>query len=460
MVVCTFVLAMQSTEIITLILNLTALHFIQEVDDLAFQVGTMGLLSRPVKKDCDRIKEVHQVPMKGFTRDRLRWQQTLLVLLSIGLFVPYGCVVYWQLSGTFSCETIHLQLGDTQIPDAALHSGRFVRQWKDNSRDFYENEQQNARIGYCKEEKAWTISRVTSMTVSDLNMTFDVLNPCLNIMFKSATTSTFDVMEVADEPWLAKIDGTGFSAYYEAAEHVKVTCAPKKCSKETCKGKCSDDRCVCANSTMVNGVAVAAAVGDNCEFRSSCPFYHLMLGEENHAESFLFQAAPSSIDPRHGRPIYVSYNESSMGSINAVMFFSGLRWTIYLATAAGLKGPVTDTDLNDLGLFSPFPKNGTNGFKFHAYSIPLDYGKKQFAKEPHQLEWFFPDPDKVVDVVIENCPNGENDWWKCYYGETTKKSFMEVDFAGGKDAGKDATFNLSCAYCVSCVFALSILIVA
>lgn len=47
-----FLLMMQSTSVIGMCLNFAALMFVQEIDDVAFQVASLGLISRRIEVEC------------------------------------------------------------------------------------------------------------------------------------------------------------------------------------------------------------------------------------------------------------------------------------------------------------------------------------------------------------------------------------------------------------------------
>ena len=104
LVIDSFILSMQTTDVIELILNVTALFFIQEIDDIAFKLAETGTLSVPVLDDCIKLKNLKRELPKAVQKRRTLGQQVLMVVLIIGLMVSYGVILSWQLTGLLLCN--------------------------------------------------------------------------------------------------------------------------------------------------------------------------------------------------------------------------------------------------------------------------------------------------------------------------------------------------------------------
>lgn len=106
-----FILSMQSTTVIDLVLNLTALHFIQELDEIAFAVASeTGLLGQKVADDCEHVKNLkaYSTPEQ---RERIQvFRRCLILLMTAGLLVPYFMVLVWQNEGRYICQTLYIQV--------------------------------------------------------------------------------------------------------------------------------------------------------------------------------------------------------------------------------------------------------------------------------------------------------------------------------------------------------------
>jgi hypothetical protein len=98
------ILTLQSTEVIQLILDLTALFFIQEVDDIAFKMANVGILSYVIKEDCEKVMNLKRVHPRETTNRRVFWKRVFTCVLMITLFVPFGVIFAWQMDGRFLCK--------------------------------------------------------------------------------------------------------------------------------------------------------------------------------------------------------------------------------------------------------------------------------------------------------------------------------------------------------------------
>lgn len=91
-VVLSFMLTMQSTDVIGLFLNLTGLIFLQEIDDWGFQLGCSGLLGRRVQKECDHVLDLKQLVPETMKKRIIYAKRAFLVLLTVGVLVPFGFI--------------------------------------------------------------------------------------------------------------------------------------------------------------------------------------------------------------------------------------------------------------------------------------------------------------------------------------------------------------------------------
>jgi hypothetical protein len=98
------ILNLQSTDVIQLILDLTALFFIQEADNLAFQLAHVGVLSMGIQKHCEMVKNYKRVFPKEVVERKIFGTRVLTISLSLMLLVPFSVVLTWQMRGRFLCK--------------------------------------------------------------------------------------------------------------------------------------------------------------------------------------------------------------------------------------------------------------------------------------------------------------------------------------------------------------------
>ena len=93
--VVNFILTLQSADVLEIVLNLTGLVFLQEIDDLGFHFASLGILGEGLKYDCDHVLNMKQVMPKAM-RNRIKLARRIVCTLTpICLFIPY-----FVLSGT------------------------------------------------------------------------------------------------------------------------------------------------------------------------------------------------------------------------------------------------------------------------------------------------------------------------------------------------------------------------
>lgn len=126
-----FILIMQSTSVIDLTLNLTGLHFIQELDDMGFSLAAAGLISKRTQDDCHHVADLNRKPKPDHLKQRAKVIKRMLIfLLGVGLLIPYFIVVGWQFYGRYMCKNVFVQFGDTFHPEISYYTGRFYMQGK------------------------------------------------------------------------------------------------------------------------------------------------------------------------------------------------------------------------------------------------------------------------------------------------------------------------------------------
>ena len=128
LLVDSFVLSMQSTNVIDLVLNLTALHFIQEVDELAFSLASSGILTKKMKQECELVAEMTHHTTKKYRKSVKLLKRVLIILMAAGLLGPYFYIVALQSEGYYLCDNLYIQFGDAYNPEIAHYSGKFISQ--------------------------------------------------------------------------------------------------------------------------------------------------------------------------------------------------------------------------------------------------------------------------------------------------------------------------------------------
>ncbi|CAB9511052.1 expressed unknown protein [Seminavis robusta] len=368
MLVDSFILAVKARTVIDLVLNLTALHFLQEVDDISFKIATMGLFVNQVQEDCNKISNLKQGVSPEYVRYRTCWKRVALIVILVGLLVPFFVLVGQQLDGRFLCKKILIEFGegDNEFIESGLgtvegsnhltalsyFSSEFESQGiplfdRKHHRTWYADRSGFLILGYCNVQKAWTVS--TTATSSD---------PCDEIKYMSTTTTEFDVMKVAFDQWVYWNDQLG---RFDATSQIVLHC--NDCSEDLCQhGTCQDNYCIC------NDGEGTPRTGWNCEEEVRC----LSLGLDSTGGSRGFMKIEdegkrntvrllSSIGTLHllpekqayGRSVYVaSYNKSTESGVtevvDAFVIYSGQRWRLVVNDESQLLSAISLQDFKSV----------------------------------------------------------------------------------------------------------------
>ena len=264
--VITFVLIVQSNDVVGLFLDFLAVTFVSTLDDIAFALARDGYFSREIRDQTGQVMRV-RVPKTKITSHRFR--PILFLLVSGSLIAGWGIIKRGQRAGHYlSCRKIAVQFGDEFRATLGFFSSIYeVSGFDLQGRPIYteqgkaiDNEDYaKAIFAYCETETAWTFS-YPGKDKEDKEV-----NPC-NWYAKSAETKSFDIMAISPAEWFA------FGKESKGAvpfQHFSLLCLD--CSVESerasCSslGECVNNQCVCEESRY----------GLNCEFEEPCPFIEI-----------------------------------------------------------------------------------------------------------------------------------------------------------------------------------------
>lgn len=413
-----FILSMRSTTVIDLALNLTALHFLQEFDEKAFEIATeTGLLGDVIKEECEKVQELVHYTTPKKRRRYIVWKRIIIGLMSIGLLAPYFVVLSWQNNGRFLCDTLYIQFGDAFFPEMAHYSGLFYHQGfklgdRKDGRVYYVDSTETFKMGYCQSEQGWTISRLEDSTCEYL--------------FKSPETDTYDVIQVANLDWVVSTRTSGDVM----ATWFKVKC--NDCSEDTCNseyGYCNEEgtECLCKEGRF----------GVNCEHKEHCMWFALdqttrggmasipgtapLLTQEYVSASFRSNLS------FYDRPIYLpSKHDTAMAEVDVDSFivFTGRRWIIYAIPDERRANLVNaygkPTNWTNSNFYKDFERYTSKESHFEAleylqselinyfpvfFSTPMDYGEDSDAGDPRNVNWMSAKDVVSADAVVPRRPD-------------------------------------------------------
>lgn len=334
MAVVLFFLVMQSTNVLGLALNFAALTFIYEIDNITFEMSKHGFLTRKLKSACERVNG-HVVPRKQVLKQQ-RLRKVMVVLFTISLIVPFGLLVHNQWDSKYLCSKVFIQFNGESIPDMVYYTGNFIIHKSDDKifggirsriddRVYYKDEETNNLIlAYCNRETAWTIS---------INGT----DHC-SYLYKSSTTRTFDVTDLASSTWYA----WDFKGQRAMPVNLYLRCddcddAPRgNCHANN--GQCVNNECVCSENRMghlCDNVLPACGKMRVDTRTNELPFEQGIWFTDRY--ELLYIPGTDQVFQAQKRPVYVAYyydtdtngnsNETAAVGVD-FMFFNGRRWVI------------------------------------------------------------------------------------------------------------------------------------
>lgn len=196
----TFIMIMQSSDVLGVLLNYAAVSFISTIDNRMFYLGKRGWLGHDVERHV-RLVSLADNPDPQPQWYRRFFHSICIVLIFGGLLGAWLYVVDQQTSGNYLPKTLQVDFSDLLNPALGTFSGFYdiylerTRIFSTSRAVYYERRSKNAYIGYCDEEQAWTFS------YND-----DGDDDACKWAAKSSTTENFDVVTTTTSLWYGLSD--------------------------------------------------------------------------------------------------------------------------------------------------------------------------------------------------------------------------------------------------------------
>jgi hypothetical protein len=371
--VTSFILTMQASTVLDLMLNLTALLFMAEIDDIGFSLAKNGFITDQLQRETESVLDF-EVPKPK----RRNIQRRILYLLALaGLLVCYGTLKSHQLKGKFLPTFIYVQFGDAYNPKIPYYSGILtsgnIRTY--NYREYRDLGSHNILLAYCYKEQSWTFS--------------DTNDPC-DYFAKSTKTKTYDVTQIPDSLWEVK-DSIDRLQPFDSFSLVSRDCNPS-----TCQGTCGEDGlCDCPHDRF----------GMDCEFTDVCQnleidvrfgaFPSVDIGKESFAVSHTFHLLKDPSTQEYVRVYNMPAYYSNATFPANILFYGGRRWIV---TSEWDLFNLTLEEMSSSSKFFLEKTVETLQTRFHGYfqanytpffvSDPVDFETPTFQATPIGLGWW------------------------------------------------------------------------
>ena len=107
-IIVSFILIVQSSDVLELFMNFAALAFIQEISSIAFLLVNHGYIFESLQKDTEDVKKV-MVPKCVRTRSVFRTEMLITLSMVVVLGI-WGMVVHMQHKGDFTSQKLVVQV--------------------------------------------------------------------------------------------------------------------------------------------------------------------------------------------------------------------------------------------------------------------------------------------------------------------------------------------------------------
>ena len=255
-----FILVAQSKEVLELFLNFAAVHFVSELDNLAFSIAYKGFLWSGLQTAAKDVKKAEYYTKENAKKTIAT--RVVVVLAILGLYGGWIFITYKQIHSDYIIKRYVVEFeGDEFVYDennktyiAEVFDGLYTakngsestlrgRKTKNGRVAFYEdkwNEALNRPRGvfaYC--DQRWAFGLV-GPDVKEAHR----LTPCMFDVYSSKVESSFQLSDASALSWSFGYDIKIQEAECDASENVKSNSG---IVNRQCKfrGKCENKSCVC-----------------------------------------------------------------------------------------------------------------------------------------------------------------------------------------------------------------------
>jgi hypothetical protein len=413
----TFVMIMQSSDVLGVLLNYAAVSFIATIDDRMFYLGKRGWLG----KDAER--HVRLICLADNPDPKPQWYKRMFHSISI-LFIFATLLATWvtvvnnQTSGAYLPKSLKVDFTDLVHPPLGTFSGFYdvyladVNIFSTARAVYYERRSEHAFFGYCDKDDTWTFI---------YNETRGEFDAC-EWAAKSSPTENFDVVTTTGSQWYG-LGTNGRSVPLDSQRIAGWDC--ERYGLCGSHGTCINNRCQCDEGYF----------GTECGFPEPCS----QLQTDGRLGSFqgidrewssnfkiLRFENKTEIATVYDHPVYVTTRKQQArlgftGNTETegfdIIFFTGRRWA--LAFSESFYNEERDGDFESyLADFHAHFSNYTVAF----LSEPITAINAK--PSPDGLSWFLADPkngpgiqrassqESSAVLLCTECSNTTN---PCYY---------------------------------------------
>lgn len=158
----TFLLIMQSSTVLELLLNFSAMEFVTLLDDVVFSLTSEGFLGKVLKEEAKRLSNtfyhVSHHAAESDSRTAKFFTAAYFVVLFTIMYSGWGIIFAKQARGAYLCDEIFVQFGDELLPLLGTLTGLLHRRKLTfGGRLSYRDDRDGGPLlAYCLEDKVRT----------------------------------------------------------------------------------------------------------------------------------------------------------------------------------------------------------------------------------------------------------------------------------------------------------------
>ena len=193
------ILIFNTNDPIDIILNFTALNFVSQLDDMAFDLAKSGKYGKKFENECMRVEQAPLPVCMYRNRKHGRFLVTIIFLGTV-VFAIFFIFVYKMYHPT-QWETQILRIQFKEDDGFQVYNGCYYKDMdrkKNLRRNFYNSSdvnQKTAQFGFCGEDRRWRLFEGNS-TETDACNAAEIIH--------STTTDYFDISTMFLEDWFTK----------------------------------------------------------------------------------------------------------------------------------------------------------------------------------------------------------------------------------------------------------------
>jgi len=238
-IVGTLLMVITSSDVVEIILNFTAISFISDLDEAAFELAKWGKYGPLLEAEAKSI-EKRPIPYYLYRKDNhVRFRYTVIPIAVLLMAVMAGIVYGQRADHLWVTQTLRIQLQDST--GLQSYSGCYKMDQKlqhHNRKNYngYDANPDSGIIGFCNKRRHWILFKNET---SDEKLNTD---PCKvqreEELAHSAKTDKFDISSAFDEMWYSA-SGTPLDLYFFDATGDGVG-LNENCGSFLNNGKCDD----------------------------------------------------------------------------------------------------------------------------------------------------------------------------------------------------------------------------